>query len=107
MCSCVPLQGREARVGNTEAETNHRGSALEQRRRLMEQKETELEGLQKELWKKVGGMPSTCLCSLPLPVARSSHLQTLLCHKRTAGICPGCIVCDWFFKLYLHSYKVL
>ena len=73
-CSCTPLQEREARVGNTEAETNHRGSALEQRRRLMEQKEAELEGLQKELWKKVGGMNSACLCCLPHP--RSSYKTT-------------------------------
>ena len=66
MCSCTLLQEKEARVGNTEAETNHRVSALEQRRRLMEQKEIELEGLQKELWKKVGGASSACLCCLPL-----------------------------------------
>ena len=75
----VPLQEREARVGNTEAETNHRSSALEQRRRLLEQKEAELEGLQKELWKKVGGISVTCLRCLPLPGLCSSHLQTPLC----------------------------
>ena len=72
-------------MGNTEAETNHRGSALEQRRRLMEQKEAELEGLQKELWKKVGRTSSACLWCLPLPELCSRRLQTLLCKKE--GCC--------------------